>query len=80
MFGLLSLPKLLLLGAIIFGVWYGFKWLNGRQAQVKQSKKKRSFRQESGTTQNFEEPDIEEMVPCPDCGAYVAKGSKHRCG
>ena len=26
-----------------------------------------------------DEIDIEEMIPCRDCGAYVAKGSKHRC-
>ena len=23
--------------------------------------------------------DIEELVPCPDCGAYIAKGSNQRC-
>ena len=80
MFGLFNLPKLLLLAAIIFGVWYGFKWLNARQAQVGKSKKQRSFRQKSDAESQPIDPDIEEMIPCPDCGAYVAKGSKHRCG
>jgi|TARA_B110000495_G_C22673101_1_gene397708 hypothetical protein len=73
MFGLLSLPKLLLTAAIIAGVWYGFKWLNQRQAQIKRDRNKKT------TYSKNDEIDIEEMIPCRDCGAYVAKGSKHRC-
>jgi hypothetical protein len=73
MFGLLSLPKLLLTAAIIAGVWYGFKWLNQRQAQIMRDRNKKT------TYSKNDEIDIEEMIPCRDCGAYVAKGSKHRC-
>jgi len=73
MFGLLSLPKLLLTAAIIAGVWYGFKWLNQRQVQIKRDRNKKT------TYSKNDEIDIEEMIPCRDCGAYVAKGSKHRC-
>jgi len=80
MFGLFNLPKLLLLAAIIFAVWYGFKWLNNRQAQVSRSKPAKPFRPNARPAADPVEPDIEEMIPCPDCGVYVAKGSKHRCG
>jgi hypothetical protein len=73
MFGLLSLPKLILTAAIIAGVWYGFKWLNQRQAQTKRDRNKKT------TYSKNDEIDIEEMIPCRDCGAYVAKGGKHRC-
>jgi hypothetical protein len=80
MFGLLSLPKLLLTAAIIAGVLYGFKWLNKRQAQIKQSAQNQRRRPKKSTYSENNEIDIEEMTPCPDCGAYVAKGFKHKCG
>jgi len=80
MFGLFSLPKLLLTAAIIAGVWYGFKWLNRRQAEVESHRRDRPARAKRSTPPIDDDPDIEEMIPCPDCGAYVAKGSKHRCG
>ena len=80
MFGLLSLPKLLLTAAIIAGVWYGFKWFHQRQTQIKRSTQNQRRHNKKSTYSENDETDIEEMIPCPDCGAYVAKGSKHRCG
>jgi hypothetical protein len=79
MFGLLSLPKLLLTAAIIAGVWYGFRWLNQRQAQIKRSTQGQRRRPKQSTYSENNETDIDDMFPCPDCGAYVAKGRKHRC-
>ena len=79
MFGLLSLPKLLLTAAIIAGVWYGFKWLNQRQTQIKRSAQSQRRHTKKTTYSENCDTDIEEMLPCRDCGAYVAKGSKHRC-
>jgi hypothetical protein len=80
MFGLLSLPKLILTVAIVMGVWYGFKWLNQRQAQIKWAAKNKRRKPKKAAYSQPDEPDIEEMMPCPNCGAYVAKGSNHRCG
>jgi hypothetical protein len=80
MFGLLSLPKLLLTAAIVAGVWYGFKWFSVRQAKIKRSAKNQHRRPQNPTYNENDETDIEEMTPCPDCGAYIAEGSKHRCG
>ena len=80
MFGLLSLPKLLLTAAIIAGVWYGFKWLNQRQAQIKWAAQNQHRRNKKSVNSENDETDIEEMIPCQDCGAYIAKGSNHRCG
>lgn len=80
MFGLFSLPKLLLLGAIICAVWYGFNWLNRRQNQLKHTDRNAPSSNKKRAESGSSEPDIEEMVACPDCGAYVAKGSRHRCG
>jgi len=80
MFGLLSLPKLLLTAAIIAGVWYGFKWFNQRQARIKRSVQNQHSRTKKTPYSRNDEIDIEEMIPCRDCGAYIAKGSNHRCG
>ena len=80
MFGLLSLPKLLLTAAIIACVWYGFKWLNQRQGQIKRSAQNRRRQPKKSTYTENDETDIEEMVQCSDCGAYFAKGNEHRCG
>ena len=80
MFGLLSLPKLILTAAIVMGVWYGFKWLNQRQAQVTRAAKNKRHKPKQAAYSQPDEPDIEEMMPYPNCGAYVAKGSNHRCG
>ena len=80
MFGLLSLPKLILTAAIVMGVWYGFKWLNQRQAQIKWAAKNKRRKPKKAAYSQPDEHDIEEMMPCTNCGAYVAKGSNHRCG
>jgi hypothetical protein len=80
MFGLLSLPKLFLTAVIVTAVWYGFKWFNQRQAQIRWSAKNRHRRSKKSNYSENDETDIEEMLPCSDCGAYVSKGSEHRCG
>jgi len=78
MFGLFSLPKLLFTAAVIAAVWYGFKWLNRRQ-QVESERAKGDLGGSKGTAKRKAAPDVEEMVACPDCGAYVSKGGDHRC-
>ena len=72
MFGF-SIPKIIFTAAVIAAVWYGFKWLNRRQ-QVEAERAQAALNKGGA-----EAPDVEEMVPCPDCGAYVAKGGDHRC-
>jgi len=80
MFGLFSLPKLLFTAAVIAAVLYGFKWLNRRQQMQAEDQGGKPKANVGGAQRPAEaQPDIEEMVPCPDCGAYVAKGSDHRC-
>ena len=73
MFGF-SIMKILFTIAVVVVVWQGFKWLKRREA-VAEVHAKKSLNRESPSARD----DIEEMVPCPDCGAYIAKGSDHRC-
>lgn len=68
MFGF-SLPKLLVLAAIIAAVWYGFKWVS-RYNQVQQSKAKKA------------KDDVlpaSEMTACPQCGTYVVADEARSC-
>jgi hypothetical protein len=73
MFGF-SLQKLLVLAALIGAAWYGFKligrWQEGRE--VSEAKRPRA-----GGRAAAEE--VEEMVECPRCGAFVAKRGAQPC-
>ena len=75
MFGIFSLPKILFTIVVIVVVWYGFKWLNRRQ-QVQRVRAKSERLGEAGSNKNTA---VEDMVQCPDCGAYVAEDGGHDC-
>ncbi len=67
MFGF-SLPKLLVIVAVIAVVWYAFKFI-GRRDQVSASEK--TPRRSTGKKSRDE---IEDLVRCTVCGTYVQSG------
>ena len=72
MFGF-SLPKLIVLAAIILAVWYGFKIFNRRQ----------TLGERGETRQGKDKSDRNasvDMEPCPKCGDFVARGTATSCG
>ncbi len=75
MFGF-SLPKLLVLIAILLAVWYGFKFIGRldkeRKARVRDARRSRS---PAGAGS---EP--ESMIRCPVCEVYVAADDAGSCG
>lgn len=73
MFGF-SIMKILFTIAVVVAVWQGFKWLKRRET-LADTRTKRALNRESKSAQD----GVEEMVLCSDCGAYIAKGSDHRC-
>jgi len=73
MFGF-SIMKVLFTIAVVIVVWQGFKWLK-RRDELQSQRAQDEVERESAAAR----ADIEDMVPCPDCGAYIAKGSNHRC-
>ena len=75
MFGIFSLPKILFTIVVIVAVWYGFQWLN-RRKQVQRERAKSRRLGEGGGSKNTA---VEDMVQCPDCGAYVPEGGPHNC-
>jgi hypothetical protein len=80
MFGLFSISKILVLGAVVLAVWYGFKWLGNRERMQKQAAKQRSRKGPDQSAASSSGPTIEDMVQCPDCGAYVPDDGRHICG
>lgn len=89
MFGLPSLQKLIVLGLVVAVVWYGFKFLGRLQAQRKAEAKLREQgggkpAQKTSARDSGEKPapggEVEDLVACPSCGAYVRAGSTCSCG
>ena len=73
MFGF-SIYKILFTIAVIIAVWQGFKWLKRRE-NMTSARSRKSFNRE---TENADD-GFEDLVCCPNCKAYVAKGSDHNC-
>ena len=67
-----SLPKLLILIAVIAVVWYGFK-AAGRINRNRQRDTNQAARNETS------EIAVKDMVQCPKCGAYSASLDTHTC-
>lgn len=72
MFGF-SVLKILFTIAVVIIVWQGFKWLNQRKKVMLERAEKLTREDQQSQGQ------AEDMVQCPDCGAYVPKGSSHSC-
>jgi hypothetical protein len=92
MFGLPSLQKLIVLGLVVAVVWYGFKFLGRLQEQRKAEAKLReqgggkpAHKAAAGSGAKSGESraqggDVEDLVACPSCGAYVRAGGTCSCG
>ena len=75
MFGF-SIMKLLFTVAALVVIWQGFKWLNRRN----ELNRKRQEEISRGKPQAQHSADVEDMVECPNCGAYVPNDDRHSCG
>lgn len=71
-----SLPKLLVLAAIILAVLYGFRMVASLSRPRNNGDRPARPR---ATRQKREQVEAEDLVPCPRCGAYVAVGGQHDC-
>ena len=83
MFGF-SLQKLLVLAAVIALVWYGFKFVGRLQDQREANggRGTRAARRKERGGPSAAEPraqDVEDMVACPVCQAYVQARGATRC-
>ncbi len=67
-----SLPKLLILIAVIAIVWYGFKTMG----RINRNRQKESDQAAGKETSKITAKD---MVQCPKCNAYCASLDTHTC-
>lgn len=86
MFGLPSLQKLIVFAAVVAIVWYGFKFLGRLQAtreaeeRLREREAARPSRKSAGEPARERRDAVEDLVPCPNCGAYVRAGTTCSCG
>ena len=73
-----SLSKILFTVFIVAVVWYGFQWFSRvqsrreRQARLHESRRKRAKKAPPA--------DVEDLVQCPVCKAYVPAVGAKNCG
>ncbi|SLN72489.1 hypothetical protein [Oceanibacterium hippocampi] len=77
MFGF-SFLKLLVLAAVVAGVWYGFKYLSRDTAKVGRKAEEAPAKAPKGRRAPAD-PSVEEMQKCARCGTYVT-GDARDCG
>ena len=82
-----SLPKLILLIGIIVVVWYVFRFLGqvdrARQQAAREAAKAaaaKGHRRTAGRESRGGVAQVEDMVKCRTCGAYVPVRNPSRCG
>lgn len=80
MFGF-SMYKLMVLVAVVAVVWYGFKFL----PRLLDAQKSDGGAGGNGSKKGANSPrnqagDVEDMVQCPTCQAYVPARSASNCG
>ncbi len=81
MFGF-SLQKLLVLLMVVGAVWYGFRFVT-RLQQARDSEGKSRARVKGGKPPASEpsaSAEVQDMVRCPTCDAFVAARSTAPCG
>ncbi len=71
MFAIPTLPKLILIVVVIAAVWWFFRRARARRDESRSNAK--------GTTSSGAVKQVEDMVQCRKCGAYVPLGAP-RCG
>jgi len=74
MFGV-SFSKLLLLAVVVAAVWYGFKLLARPDSASKVAGRKPGKPVDEAAAGEGDRPAIEDMVRCPVCGAFQARGA-----
>ena len=76
MFGF-SLAKLVLLGIVVAALWLGFRYMSRVDAIRRSLREELTRRRAPGVPPAKE---VEDLVKCARCGAYVAAKSASACG
>lgn len=84
MFGFPTIPKFLVLVAVIALVWF---WARRSALQQRSNQgggqaapRPAAGKGQASGTANAKQKSIEDLVKCPSCGTYIAAGSTCGCG
>jgi hypothetical protein len=75
----MSLGKLLVLAILIAIVWYAFKY-QARVAAIRRSLREEIARRQAAARPSPPSRSVEDLVKCPQCGAFVAAKGATNCG
>ena len=70
------IQKFLITLILILLAWFGFKWFY----RIRQINEERKLGVVKDKKQSDMSSNIEDMVQCPNCGAFVPNNGKHKCG
>ena len=78
----LSLQKIIFTAAVIFAVWYGWRWVGRKRAEglaraTARDRRKRGKTKTSGGNHGGE--NVVDLAACPVCGDFVAPDGALSC-
>lgn len=75
----LGFSKLLFMVIVIAVVWYGFKYA-ARVEAIRRSLREELARRQAGPAARPSARNVEDLVKCAQCGAFVSATSANNCG
>ena len=76
----LSLQKIVFTAAVIFAVWYGWRWVGRKRAEsLARHKAQAKGRRGKAAGKSRGGEDVVDLAPCPVCGDFVAPDGAHPC-
>jgi hypothetical protein len=76
---MLSLVKILFTVAVIYAVWFAFKYRRRISAAHKRMMEDKAKAAADTAARKPGTPVAQDLLPCPKCGAYVATGVRCSC-
>ncbi len=76
---MISLAKIAFTVAVIYAVWYFFKYRLRIAAAHKAMMAERARAAAEAAARNPGTPLAQDLVPCPKCGSYIAAGTACAC-
>lgn len=79
---MISLVKIIFTVAVIYAVWFVFKYRNRIAAAhrtVMEEKARERARTAETATRKPGTPVAQDLLPCPKCGSYIPAGTRCSC-
>ncbi|MBY0510839.1 MAG: hypothetical protein K2P94_11925 [Rhodospirillaceae bacterium] len=77
---MISLLKIIFTIAVVYGVWFAFKYrarIVAAHKVVMDEKKRAATAEAASRTPGT--PLAQDLAPCPKCGSYIAAGTRCSC-